>query len=544
MPKRGSRGRSGLGAALGALVKLAWWAFVICLPLLGAWAASSLAAYANRPPWAAALAGLLLFPIVPLAWEGVAALRRRGASAPRFLTLGDRVVLRTLALSSAFLAVLLGVFPRQTFTALTVRGDWALEGRSGARVEGARRQLFALAGRLEWLYLHTREKNAYGEDDRGPSPDEAPRPAPNASAGAPLPAPSASPLASSRPSATNSAPQASGAAPQASGAAPSASAASAAPLASTAPPATGETAANDEASKPTAIAWPLPATLHPLVASMPPEHEASIESVARYFAEREPDRVQLVKALHDYVADRIVYDVPAYLARDIPDQGAAKVFAERKGVCSGYAHLFAELGRLAGLEVAYVVGGSRTMGSSFAGDDHAWNAVRVGGAWRLVDVTWDAGALGGADGTSFEKHYRSDYLMTPPEIFGRTHLPNRPSWQLRADPLSQGDFLRQPLLPPSFFALGLSLHEPDRSQVTVERSFTARLQNPQGVSLLASAVDKQTRAHTNCRVERGPEPSLRCELPAQGTYLVRLFAAHDPNAPHPLVAQFEVNREP
>ncbi|HEU4535014.1 MAG TPA: hypothetical protein VFS00_12895, partial [Polyangiaceae bacterium] len=238
--KRRSNRRSGLGVALGSLLKLAWWSLVICLPLCGAWVASSLAAYANKPPWAAALAGLLLFPIAPLAWEGLATWRRRGASSPRFLTLGDRVVLRTLALSLAFLALVLGSFPRDAFTALTVRGDWALEGRSGDRVEAVRRGLFALAGRLEWLYLYASEKNPYGESDRGPTPGETP--ADRGASGAPT-APAAStnatssttPLASSKPS-TAGAPVASTA--PSTNAAPVASAASstsAAPVASAAP---------------------------------------------------------------------------------------------------------------------------------------------------------------------------------------------------------------------------------------------------------------------------------------------------------------------
>jgi hypothetical protein len=517
--RKGPPGRPALsfGAALASLSKLVFWALVVCLPLLGAWIASSLAAYANRPPWAAALSGLLLFPIVPLAWEGYAALRRRGAKGRRFLTFADRLIFRTLGLSAAFLAVVLGAFPRDAFTALTVRGDWALEGRSGERVERARRGLFALAARLEWLYLYAKEKNPYGEGDRGPTPE--------GSAGAsPSPAPPAPPPEAPRASAPAPAP------------APPGGASAAAVTPAPAKADGGEPGAGSRFG----FTWPLPSTLHPLVASLPPEHEASPEAVARYLAERERDPVMLVKALHDYVADRVAYDVPAFRSRSIPDQSAAKVFAERKGVCAGYARLFAELGRLAGLEVAYVIGDARGSGDDFDNLGHAWNAVRLGGAWHLVDVTWDAGGL---SGEAFEKRYHSDYLLTPPEIFGQTHLPERPSWQLRPRPLSRGEFLRQPHLRPGFFALGLSLVEPDRSQVTVERSFDARIKNPEGVSLLAAAYDKRGGPETPCEVGRGPEASVRCDLPAAGTYQVRLFGSRERRGGHPLVGQIEVNRE-
>lgn len=522
---KGSQGRSGpsSGPALAAPLKLVFWALVVCLPLLGAWVASSLAAYANRPPWAAALSGLLLFPILPLAWEGYATFRRRGSKARRFLTLGDRIVLRTCTLSLTFLAVVLGAFPRDVFTALTVRGDWALEGRSGGRVDQARRGLFALAGRLEWLYLYAKEKNLYGEGDRGPDGET------GAAGSAALPPPATSSAATS-PSAS--------APPATASAAPIASA----PKAGATPAPTGNE--GEQGGAPNArfgFTWPLPSALHPLVTSIPPEHEASPASVARYLAERERDPVMLVKALHDYVADRIAYDAPALLSRPLPDQGAAKVFAERKGVCAGYAHLFAEIGRLAGVEVAYVVGDARGLGDDLSGLGHAWNAVRLGGAWHLVDVTWDAGYV---KGNAFEKRYQSDYLLTPPQIFGLTHLPERPSWQLRPEPLSRGDFLRQPHLRPSFFAFGLSLSEPERSQITVARSFDARLKNPEGVSLIAVAVDKRDEAETPCEVGRGAEPSVRCGLPSAGTYQVRLFGARQRAASHNFIGQIEVNREP
>jgi hypothetical protein len=45
---------------------------------------------------------------------------------------------------------------------------------------------------------------------------------------------------------------------------------------------------------------------------MPRDAETDIAAVARYIKEREPDPKQRVKALHDWVADRIAYDAPAY----------------------------------------------------------------------------------------------------------------------------------------------------------------------------------------------------------------------------------------
>ncbi len=61
--------RAWLGVALGLVLKALTIAAMIATPLLGVWVASSLPALRNGPVWLALLAGLLLFPVMPVAWE-------------------------------------------------------------------------------------------------------------------------------------------------------------------------------------------------------------------------------------------------------------------------------------------------------------------------------------------------------------------------------------------------------------------------------------------------------------------------------------------
>jgi hypothetical protein len=62
---------------------------LVATPLAGVWLGSSLAAYANRAVGLPIAAGLLLFPGLPLAWEGVARFResRKKFKKKRFLSL-------------------------------------------------------------------------------------------------------------------------------------------------------------------------------------------------------------------------------------------------------------------------------------------------------------------------------------------------------------------------------------------------------------------------------------------------------------------------
>jgi transglutaminase/protease-like cytokinesis protein 3 len=282
--------------------------------------------------------------------------------------------------------------------------------------------------------------------------------------------------------------------------------------------------------------WPTPHAVHPLVRSIPPEEETSIESVGKYIASREKDPVLRIKALHDYVADRIAYDGPAFRSGNIPmeDGDAQQTFARKLGVCAGYAQLLVALGKASGDEITYISGNVRTMESSVDGASHAWNAAKIDGVWYLIDPTFDAGYL---EGSTFHKQYTSDYLFTPPEVFGVSHFPQDIAWQLRDKPITRGDFIRQPMMQPAFYARGMKLEAPDRSQVSVDGTFHIRLQNP-STYLLVDYRSSGASAGTMCRVDGFTHAS--CELPT-GKWDVLLFGNDTAHGTFEHLGTFEVN---
>ena len=480
---------------LGALVvwplRAAWVASVVAIPAIAVWMASSLAAYRNGPVWLACACGLLLFPLAPLLWEALGAwLRgRRARPSPRVLTFGDRLILRTLVINFAALAAMLVRFPETSFAALSTRGDWFLDGRTGPTVERVRMGLFFAADRVQWLYeaVHTNTFANEVDDTRPPPPAPAPLPIPQ-------------PVPGDMPPSVQPVPET----PQ----------------------------------LPASAQWPVAATLHPLVVGMPAEAEASIVAVGKYIAAREPDRRLRIKALHDYVADRVAYDAVALAEGRYPPQDAETVFTTRMGVCAGYANLLTALGDAAGEEIVVVVGDARTDGSDVTGESHAWNAARIDDVWHLVDATWDAGSVAGR---TFTKGYNTSYLFAPPEVFAVSHFPEQPNWQMLARPLTRGEFFRAPMLRGDFYAQGLSLVAPDRSQVSVDEVFDMVVKNPRGRFFTATYASKEGSAG-RCAVSNGATASVRCELPATGRYEVLLFSGPEEYGSFSSVAGFAVNR--
>mgnify|MGYP006299736615 CR=1 len=69
--------------------------------------------------------------------------------------------------------------------------------------------------------------------------------------------------------------------------------------------------------------------------------------------------------------------------------------------------------------------GTGSFGSSAGGaggeENHAWNAVRIEGAWYLVDVTWDSGSLSSSG--NFIPEYDTSYLFISPRPLIYTHFP-------------------------------------------------------------------------------------------------------------------------
>ena len=458
------------------LLRAVWVATMILTPLFGFWLASSLAAYQNATQWLALLVGLLLFPLLPVGWEAFYAWRRRRQEAPKkpILTRLDRLVLRTLLINGLFLGGMISFAKDTAFRAIAVRGDWMLDGYDGPVAKTFRGWLLAFADRLDERQI---DDDRYGKSDK-PPPD---------------------------------------------------------PWASPEPKPDPEKPAKDP------MAWPVTPGIDPIVRDMPESEQTSIESVGKYLASKYADKKQLVKALHDFVVLRLSYDYDALKlieSKDYastPSQEAEEVFARRKGVCEGYARLMVALGKVAGVEIAYVTGYARNSQwrpsagvrdaqpedigvSDLEGESHAWNAVKIDEHWYLIDATWD-------DPTNGEPRWT--YLFTPPKLMTFDHLPEDSAWQLRTDPITLGDFVRQPIIKPTIGQFGLALVEPTRSQITVGGEAEIVLDNPHDaiVSAVARRDGDKSDDDTRCKVStKDKQTRIVCDL-ADGQWDVQMFAA-------------------
>lgn len=395
------------------------------------------------------------------------------------LTWGDRITLRTLVLNLTFIILLLTLRPETSFLALSTRGDWFLDSFQHPEIELARNALYRTANTLEWLYL-TFHDNPYQESaDSNTVIRESVDPNPSDS--------------------------------------------------------------QQNLSQLENEVWPHEsASLHPAIATMPSHVETSIESVAQYIAEQESDSFLRIKALHDYVADRIAYDAESYFAGRYPPQDPQTVFQTHKAVCAGYAKLLQALGEAIDEPIFYVTGVSRTSTSDLSGQSHAWNAAKIEGNWYLIDATWDSGFI---EPSGFTKQYRTDYLFPPASVMIVSHFPEDKKWQLLSRPISRGEFLRRPMMEPQFFAEGLELISPNRSQTDTTQEAVIKLKNPNRQWLLAHYSLQNQSQSKPCTESATQGNQIVCPLPRQGTYQVKLFSGEQQyNHQFDYVGQLEFNK--
>ena len=169
-----------------------------------------------------------------------------------------------------------------------------------------------------------------------------------------------------------------------------------------------------------------PATEEPASRSKEADQAApsELDSLAAALMEKATSDRDRAYAIFCWIHDNIRYDNATKWQRRYGNAGADQspegVLAARRGVCAGLANLFTALAGKMGLESVVVTGRA----SGMRQEAHAWNAVKVDGAWGLVDLT------------------RHSFL-NPPEEFLDHHFPNDPQWQLLDRPLTYEEWLKR-----------------------------------------------------------------------------------------------------
>ena len=122
-----------------------------------------------------------------------------------------------------------------------------------------------------------------------------------------------------------------------------------------------------------------------------------------------------IKIVHDYLIDTIDYETTVSQDYIYNIYGALVL---KNCVCEGYAKSFQYLMDELGFENTIVIGTATN--SKNETENHAWNYVKLNGAWYAVDVTWDDPIIIGGGKLSDSSRYK--YFLKGSETMDKNHV--------------------------------------------------------------------------------------------------------------------------
>ncbi len=177
-----------------------------------------------------------------------------------------------------------------------------------------------------------------------------------------------------------------------------------------------------------------------------------LRAFGKEIREKYQDTLTRLQVVYLWVIGNISYDCLG-LKNKTSRWALDSVLVSKMAVCAGYVNVFRNLCDAAGVECIDIQGYGRSgyddlivKKDSFA-MNHTWNAVKIGGTWNLVDVTWASGFTS-EDCRSFTRHRNDWYFCTDPRKFIWDHYPKDPDWQLVDKSVDWLNFRDYPLLFP------------------------------------------------------------------------------------------------
>lgn len=161
--------------------------------------------------------------------------------------------------------------------------------------------------------------------------------------------------------------------------------------------------------------------------------KTNLKRLAHQITRGKTTDAEKAKSIFTWIATTIEYDTELRLSKKLQQEiyisetnVIFQVLKRKKALCGGYAFLFKELCIAVGVEAEVVHGfiarGNRQQNTS-SQPNHTWNAVKIDGSWKLLDITW-------AVSHSVQGMAQTFWYDTNPKDFIKTHIPKDLNWKL------------------------------------------------------------------------------------------------------------------
>lgn len=203
------------------------------------------------------------------------------------------------------------------------------------------------------------------------------------------------------------------------------------------------------------------------------------------------------RVIFRWIAENIDYDVKLYRKIESrnrhsrPSSGKDKRWSrrldrryikhtiqKRTSLCEGYSWLLETMCRTAGLSCVQVSGYARNVDFVIGvrtKPNHAWNAVKIDGAWYLSDPTWASGYVK-LKQNKYYRYFNETYFLVSPEDFISNHYSTNPQWMLLLQKPSLTEFFNAPIKTEGFIDNKIPHYSPvaGKMRVKMDSAFVFR----------------------------------------------------------------------
>jgi len=201
------------------------------------------------------------------------------------------------------------------------------------------------------------------------------------------------------------------------------------------------------------------------------------------------DKTDKVRAIFDWIAYNISYDVKAARSNNVQKNSTNEVLASRKAVGIGYATLFQDMCSSADIRCLTVDGfvkrNIEEIGDEKTDINHSWAVVQLGISpddWFYVDPAWGAGYTD-PDMKIFTKFFNDGYFFADKAIFNLQHYPDNEAWKLGEAPKTKKDFFALPIINNAAFEFGVKRIFPATGHLLIS------IDKPQRFSFIVSVKE-------------------------------------------------------
>ena len=242
------------------------------------------------------------------------------------------------------------------------------------------------------------------------------------------------------------------------------------------------------------------------VKSLGPLDTLNMGTISFIVTKKFPDPKDKVRAIFDWIAYNISFDLKAGRNNDNEKTSTDLVLKFRKATSVGYASLFQDMCSAVKIRCLTVDGyakyNTEQIDEKPDGFNHSWAVVQLGQSpetWFYVDPTWGSGYTDDKM-TKFTKAYNDDYFFAARDIFNYQHYPDNSAWQLGPGAKSVSSFFSLPLVKSAAYEFKLGKFSPAsgiiKAKLNSPVSFNIKIDPETSIEIVSLVIGEEKKKKT------------------------------------------------